>query len=753
MTRRLFEVIIGILAIAALTGCALLTEGDSLLVPGFVLPAAAPFADGFRAGVGRSDITPPAGFPTGGHGPAGAMARGTWTPLHARAFFFADKDGHVAVFVSCDLFAIPGGLAAKVAHDVGLAWKERGISIPPEAITLAATHTHQSPGNFLTAAAYNEGGSKYAGFSQALFDFLARQIRSAIDMAVQDALDNGPADLQLLQGKADSVQLNRSPRTFLLNADALQVMDRLHPPTRSMPRCEPVNEMGEARSDFDLSGCPRRRAFDPSLTVLKISREGGIAGAMVFYAVHPTVLDHHAPLYSSDFTGVAMSLLEHEPQSAGKPVFGFFNGAEGDVVAERSVRDVHDVLTLGNAFAESVTRLLKSAPTDSIQNPLITIGHFDFRTSSKADRQCGDVSLAGKPLVGAPALGGAEDDRTLLYGLGFREGLLEIARDGQGGKLGGLDSQIIEGLRLSHIVAPPRKFPNALPLRYVRIGSFVLAAIPAEVSTMAGHRIVDRLKGEGSSRDDVVIVGLANEYTGYAATAEEYAAQDYMAASTIWGPGEAEWFACRLERLKAAAPTSRLVVEPKRYLPGHPPEAYDSRVHFGPRGIGELRSAADEELGDILRYHRPDPFDPRGVPVRGLPTVYWTETVADGKEFDAAAQRRVSIRRIDQPTGPGESPGSPALEDACGCNFVTLLREAPTPKEPGWKMAAIWLGPILDDSFLSGTYEFRIEFKDRDGQLRICTADPFKVGRDSATEPSPPHNARCSSAPADEGKH
>jgi hypothetical protein len=67
-------------------------------------------------------------------------------------------------------------------------------------------------------------------------------------------------------------------------------------------------------------------------------------------------------------------------------------------------------------------------------------------------------------------------------------------------------------------------------------------------------------------------------------------------------------------------------------------------------------------------------------------------------------------------------------------------------------MAAIWLGPILDDHFLGGTYEFRIEFNDRDGR-KICTAGPFKVSRDSATEPSGPHDAWCSAAPPNEGKH
>lgn len=747
MKRRFFEVIFSILAMAALTGCALLTKSAPLDVPSYALPSPAPFVDSFRAGVGKVDITPPPGFPTGGHGPGGSLARGAWTRLYARAFVFADEHGNVAVFVSCDLFAIPGGLTAQVASEVGLKWKKLGITIPPEAITLAATHTHQSPGNFLTAAAYNEAASKYSGFSRELFYFLSRRIASAIDIAIDDARKSGKADLHVLEGTTtDFLQLNRSPRTFMLNADALSTMDALHP---KVPECEPVHETGEARGDFDLFDCPRRRATDPTLTVLRITRKDDLVGGMVFYAGHPTVLDPPAPIYSSDFSGVAMSALEKNLRfSSSKPVFGFFNGAEGDIVVKRGVRDVREVVAVGTAFARNVEDLLKPAPLDRRLTlgltPVITIRGVELDTTLERDRECGGSSFAKKPLMGAPALGGAEDDRTFLYGLGFKKGLLDVARNGQGGKLGALE--IIPGLPLTNLVAPPRKFPKKLPLRYVRIGNFVLATVPGELSTMAGRRLVDRLKGRDGLNDKVVIVGLANEYTGYVTTADEYAAQDYMAASTLWGPGEADVFACRLEKLKAGsldstpAATEPIVIKKKRYFPGHPPEEYNSRMHFGPRGVGEERSAADEELGEILLDHR-------GVPARGLPVVFWTETAADEEEeFGAAARRRVSVRRagqsMERSVSPwaGEAPGSEEIEDDHGTGFVTLIRKAPSPKDSTREMAAIWLGPILDDRFREDSYQFRIEFSNGDGQsVRICESEPFKASRESATGPNRRH--------------
>jgi neutral ceramidase len=556
----------------------------------------------------------------------------------------------------------------------------------------------------------------------------------------------------VLKGTAADLQLNRSPRTFMLNADALATMEALHPTKDPAPDCKPVHETGEAREDFNLHGCPRRRATDPTLTVLQIRRSGDLVGAMVFYAGHPTVLDPPAPIYSSDFTGVAMSTLEKKRASSSKPVFGFFNGAEGDIVVKRSIRDVREVVAVGNAFADRVDGLLGPPPRDSLLKPVITTRGAELDTQLERDRECGGSWLAEKPLMGAPALGGAEDDRTVFHGLGYRKGRRWIARNGHGGKLGAFDSPFVPNLRLTKFVAPARKFPNKLPLRYVKIGNFVLATVPGEFSAMAGRNIVEGLKGEGGSADHVVVVGLANEYTGYVTTADEYAAQDYMAASTLWGPGEARVFTCRLEGLKALAaapaPKEPMVIKEKRYFPGHPPKEYDSKMRFGPHGVGEERSAADEELAEIL-------LDYRGVPARGLPAVFWTETVADGKEFEAAALRSVSIRRVGQTMGPSVSPGtdqSPEpkeIEDESGYGVVTLLRKAPLRKESERMMAAIWLGPILDDGLPEDLYQFRIKFTDKDGKVNICDSLPFKASRETVTQSNEPIRASCGRALAD----
>ena len=84
-----------------------------------------------------------------------------------------------------------------------------------------------------------------------------------------------------------------------------------------------------------------------------------------------------------------------------------------------------------------------------------------------------------------------------------------------------------------------------VPVQVFRVGRALIVSIPAEVSTHAGRRLarVARLaasEAEASTSDDseweVIVNGLANGYAGYVTTPEEYAAQMYEGASTLYGP-------------------------------------------------------------------------------------------------------------------------------------------------------------------------------------------------------------------------
>src|SRR5262249_45344041 len=329
----------GCAIMSPLTQLAFPPRGDPLEIGGFEVSQPTP-TRALIAGAGREDIQPPPGFPNGGHSIAGNLSGGYWSRLYARAFFFQDADGHSLVLASCDLVAIPGGLHARVAQLVANRWSEQGVSIPPDSIVLAATHTHHGPGNFWTALTYKEHASFYPGFSPALFEFLAQRIASAIALAIEDARAHPSPQLILRSGTVpQTLQLNRSPRTFLFNWNRHGIATQLNGPPPSAEACAALRRDGEVAQDWDAEDCPRLWAVDRTMNLLEIRREGGVTGLLVFFAVHATVLHPKAPLNSPDFVGRAVSGLEQKwARGSAQPVVGFFNGAEGDIVPRRTRR-------------------------------------------------------------------------------------------------------------------------------------------------------------------------------------------------------------------------------------------------------------------------------------------------------------------------------------------------------------------------------------------------------------------------------
>jgi hypothetical protein len=79
--------------------------------------------------------------------------------------------------------------------------------------------------------------------------------------------------------------------------------------------------------------------------------------------------------------------------------------------------------------------------------------------------------------------------------------------------------------------------PEVLPFQLLRTGPVVIAGIPGEMTVQAGRRlkkrILDALAPRGVTR--VILTGLANEYSAYITTPEEYMSQQYEGASTLYG--------------------------------------------------------------------------------------------------------------------------------------------------------------------------------------------------------------------------
>lgn len=650
----------------------------------------------FLVGVGRADITPPPGYPTGGHGPAGGVSRGYWTRLYARAFYFETDKARLAL-VSCDLFMVPGALQDLVASRL---WKS---GIAPGEIVLAATHTHQGAGNYGSASAYNEFGSRHGGFSRELLTFLADQIASAILKAECDARVHPQQKAELVKHVGNlaggEVLINRSPRSFLLNPERDEIMNTLNPGIPSSKAyCAMQRRLDcDPGIDWDLESCPRLRAVDNRVTAIDVKRDGTRIGLMLFLAFHPTALEHEVGVYSGDVAELVVGSLERST-SLKIPMAAFFNGAEGDVSLRRCARDVLDVRRLANSILDTVCEALASGSTLPLQ---LEVKYWDSPPGENRDCLSGDCTyqLAKEPVPGVALLGGGEGDRTVLYQLGWSATVSGTAGDGQGLKLPGLDSSIVDFVKFTNILAPAWKWPARLPLSVIHLGGLQLLAIPVEMTTAMAYRI--RTQFLNPPNTDALMIGLANEYVSYVTTPEEYMPQEYSAASTLWGPYEGLYIACRLAQLEGTPPAD---MGARTYYPGDPPA--DS---FGPAFLGDPRFLPTEGIEMVLR-------DTEGRPALNLPWFQWPEVSPgrcardiEGSDFKAAEKRHLSIwewngtswepRQTDNGVCEEDGP-----DDDTGFDLMTILMRGSEKRDRTY--AGMWLRP-LRGPIVAGTFRFQ----------------------------------------------
>ncbi|MBN1442787.1 MAG: neutral/alkaline non-lysosomal ceramidase N-terminal domain-containing protein [Planctomycetes bacterium] len=97
-------------------------------------------AAGWRAGVGRVDITPKEPVWLSGYAMRNHPSEGIAGPIQAKALALEDSAGEKLVAASCDLLTVPRAMASRVAARIA----ER-YSLPRSRILLCATHSHSSP--------------------------------------------------------------------------------------------------------------------------------------------------------------------------------------------------------------------------------------------------------------------------------------------------------------------------------------------------------------------------------------------------------------------------------------------------------------------------------------------------------------------------------------------------------------------------------------------------------------------------------
>ena len=462
-------------------------------------------------GVGRADITPPTGYFTFGYVRSDSVGRGALGRLWARAIVIKQGREKIAL-VSEDLGGIPGGMLQHAVEQIGRpGYSERNVFV-------SASHTHSGPAGFFNFDTYNTvfmtlnsptDFSLGGGFDPDLYGLQTERLALAIRRA-----DNDLAPGRLGWGLAKIFDLteNRSIEPHLRDHGIEGL------------------SLGEGSPEMDPEGAAH--TVDSNANVLRVDKRIGgewePVGIWSNYPNHGTVVHFQFTYWNADHHGPATVVSENRIRNAGdvpasqEVVNVMGNGNEGDMSSALTRAGPAAADYVGRVEAAAFMRAWRRAGQSMTRRPEI-----DSRWTRMCF--CGQDTSAGEPVADEPEIGlaqftGSDEARGPLFdvtGVPF-EGIT------------GPDTGGPHGNKVS--VPLPLNAPDAVPLAAIRIGDRLIATVPGEMTIEMGRRVraaIEAAGPEGIERS--MIMGLTNEFVNYFTTPEEYEAQFYEGAATVYG--------------------------------------------------------------------------------------------------------------------------------------------------------------------------------------------------------------------------
>jgi len=518
----------------------------------------------YRVGAARIDITPSLaiGVTMMGWGDAFHQVKGVDTPLYARAIsIFLPSENRRLVMVCLEIAFITEALRAEILLRSGL---------HDEELILSATHTHSAPGGYSSYVLY---GLMNNGFVPYVFETYVSGSVKAIQDAIKAEI---PAQLRVASGKIPDhipVAFNRSIRAFNRNPD-------IKPVRRKNRNLAVDREMTLIR--FDSEG-------------------GTPIASWNWFPVHATSIHKNRYQIHSDNKGAAALKMEESLRKKGVSNFVavFAQGASGDVspnyrwypgmIDKRGARRDDELSCQINGFFQKQQAMkLFFAAKNNEPLPEKLDGIFEYHNMSsvevESDLVGGQTGIhtgpaeLGLPMFRGTAEGGGAPP-LLLFFVELSVRICQIynfiwdtlSLNGprwpwthdpvQWNKVTVIasgKSEFFETTKIDKLVYPDwvnpavkvlRRFakagilkerpftPQILPLQLAQIGNLMIAAVPAEFTTVSGWRLRKLIKTtfENQNLDRVIIQGYANSYAGYVVTPEEYLQQGYEGGCTHFG--------------------------------------------------------------------------------------------------------------------------------------------------------------------------------------------------------------------------
>jgi neutral ceramidase len=534
---------------------ALLAAGATLLIG-----AAPAEAAKLKVGVGRADITPPTGYYMMGWVRSDGVISGQNTRLWARVIVLQQGDRKLAL-VAEDLNGIPGGMMAAAAD------ADRDIGFSEQNVLDSASHTHAAPTGFYNFSTFNTvfmtinsptDFDLTGSLDPQLYAFEVRQLALAIRRANANL---GPGRIGWGETEIDNLTLNRSIEAHLYDhgihlgygqgSPSMDPDGPLHPidPEVNVLRVDKLipRRRGHRRRQGRRHG--HRRRWAP-------------VGIWSTFANHGTVNKFQFTYYNEDHHGAATHLTEAAIRRAGRvpraqdvvDVYG--NTDEGDQSSGLHQSGPAAAAAVGTVESQAFLRAWRQAGQ-----------HMQRRTSLdwRWTRMCWcgqdtpDGPVANQANFGLAEFTGSEEGRGPLFDVTrvpFEGDHLPV---GTGGPQGDKINSLI-----------PIDVPKADPMMALRVGSRMIVSIPGEMTAEMGRRVRAAVvaAATGSGVERAVISGLANEYSDYFTTPQEYDAQHYEGAATVYGRASSDALEQTLVGL-----TGNLV----NGTPAPPPYSFDPR--------------------------------------------------------------------------------------------------------------------------------------------------------------------------------
>ncbi|XP_055381163.1 neutral ceramidase-like [Condylostylus longicornis] len=515
----------------------------------------------YKIGVGRADCTgPPVEITFMGYANLKQKGEGLHLRQYSRSFI-VEKDDKRVVFVSVDAGMIGHALKREVVKRL----QERYDDLYTiDNIMITATHTHGAPGGFLMHLLYD---ISILGFVAQTYEALVEGIYLSIVRA-HDNLQDGR--IFLSKTTVLNANINRSPTSYLAN---------------------PVEERELYEHDVDKT-----------LTQLKfVDNNGDVFGVFNWFAVHPVSMNNTNHLVTSDNMGYASMLLEKEynPKDVpgkGKFVGAFANSNLGDVspniLGPKCSKSGNPCDILTSKCPKNEGECFASGPgNDMFESTQIIASRIYEKASSlikqgEGNEITGDISFIHQFVdvpnytlnVTNPTTNQTEILKGCVPAMGYS--FAAGTTDGPGMFLfeqGTVTENPLWNMVRTFIAKPTKEDinchspkpillatgrawfpyewqPRIVPTQLIKIGNLILTGIPGEFTTMSGRRLKRKLsetalEHENSNNFEVVIAGLANLYSSYITTNEEYLKQRYEAASTIFGPHTLSIYIDQYQRL------------------------------------------------------------------------------------------------------------------------------------------------------------------------------------------------------------